>query len=261
MKHLVLILILSVACGTYATADLLEGLVLYMPLDEGSGTSAEDFSENRFTGELNGGAKWVDGKFGKALQFSASADFVAVEDDAVFHIEDEITQAAWVNLDRLPGAHAIIFGTRMGSDSRHIGFGFGMNPANGLKVWTNGAAGGFLDVNDNETALDIGTWYYLAYTHTSDNNGLVEIYVDGEVTHSQDSNNPVAPAATTSQVQIGTWSGEAWPGIVDEVRLWNRALSPDEVKESMDAGMAELLTAVDPKDKLATSWGKIKRLH
>ena len=260
MKHLVLILILSVACGTYATADLLEGLVLYMPLDEGNGKSTEDFSENGFTGELNGGAKWVDGKLGKALEFSASSDFVAVEDDAAFHIEDEITQAAWIYLNRLPSAHAIVFGTRMGGGGRHIGFGYGMNPANGIKVWTNGAGGGFLDINDNKTGLDTDKWYYLAYTHTSDNKGLVEIYVDGEVTHSQDSNNPVAPAGATSQVQIGTWSGEAWPGIVDEVRLWNRALSPDEVKESMQLGMAEFL-AVDPKDKLATSWGKIKRLR
>ena len=261
MKYLLMMLIFAVACCTYAGADLMDGLVLYMPLDEGTGTSTGDFSENGFTGELNGNATWVDGKHGKALEFAAAADFVAVEDDAAFHIEDAITQAAWVNLTRLPSAHAIIFGTRSGGDGRNIGFGFGMNPANGLKVWTNGAAGGFLDVNDNDTALELGKWYYLAYTHTSDNNGLVEIYVDGEVTLAQETNNPVAPAGTPSQLQIGTWSGEAWPGLVDEVRLWNRALSADEVKESMDVGMSGFLTAVDAQDKLATSWGKIKRLR
>ncbi len=114
MKQLFILLILALAFSTYAAADLLEGLVLYMPLDEGNGNNVEDFSENGFEGELNGGAKWVDGKFGKALKFSASSDFVAVEDDAAFHIEDEITQAAWINLDRLPSAHAIVFGTRMG---------------------------------------------------------------------------------------------------------------------------------------------------
>ncbi len=260
MKYLFIVLLLVLTSSTYATADLLEGLVLYMPLDEGKGGRTEDFSENGFTGELNGGAKWVDGKFGKALQFGASSDFVAVEDDAAFHIEDEITQAAWINLDRLPSAHAIVFGTRMGGGGRHIGFGYGMNPANGIKVWTNGGGGGFLDINDNKTGLDTGKWYYLAYTHTTDNKGLVEIYVDGEVTHSQDSNNPVAPAAATSRIQIGTWSGEAWPGMVDEVRLWNRALSADEVKASMDMGADEFL-AIDPKDKLATSWGQIKRLR
>ena len=262
MKYLLLTLIFAVACCTYAAADLMDGLVLYMPLDEGTGTSTEDFSENGFTGELNGDAQWVDGKFGKALEFAAAADFVAVEDDAAFHIEDAITQAAWVNLTRLPSAHAIIFGTRAGGVGRHIGFGFGMDPANRLKVWTNGAAGGFLDVIDNSTALDTGKWYYLAYTHTSANNGLVKIYVDGELTGAVETNNPVAPAGTTNQLQICTWYGEqwlgvgwieAWPGLVDEVRLWNRALSAEEVKESMDVGMAGFLTTSEPTPTELTS--------
>ena len=260
MKKLFMVLLLALVCSSFAAADLIEGLVLYMPLDEGNGKNIEGFSENGFKGEINGGAKWVDGQFGKALEFSASTDFVGVADNKSFHIEDEITQAAWVNLDRLPSAHAIVFGTRTGGGGRNIGFGYGMNPANGIKVWTNGAGGGFLDINDNKTALDTGQWYYLSYTHTSDNKGKVKIYVDGEVTHEQDSNNPVAPAGATSQVQIGTWAGEAWPGIVDEVRLWNRVLSDDEMKQSMEMGADELL-AVNPKDKLATSWGQIKRLR
>ena len=260
MKQLFMVLLLALVCSSFAAADLFEGLVLYMPLDEGNGKDIEGFSENGFKGEINGSAKWVDGKFGKALEFSASTDFVGVADNKSFHIEDEITQAAWVNLDRLPSAHAIVFGTRTGGGGRNIGFGYGMNPGNGIKVWTNGAGGGFLDINDNKTALDTGQWYYLAYTHTSDNKGKVKIYVDGEVTHEQDSNNPVAPAGATSQVQIGTWAGEAWPGIVDEVRLWNRALSDDEIVESMEMGADEFL-AVNPKDKLATSWGQIKRLR
>lgn len=161
-------------------------------------------------------------------------------------------------MDRLPSAHAIIFGTRQSGATRHIGFGFGMNPANGIKVWTNGANGGFKDINDNETELELGKWYYLAYTHTDDNSGLVEIYVDGEVTYSEESGNPVAPAQNTSAVTIGTWGGEAWTGSVDEVRLWNRALSADEIKASMNQDAASFLTPVEPEGKLATSWAHIK---
>jgi hypothetical protein len=228
-----------------------------MPLDEGNGKETKDFSENKFKGELRGNAKWVDGKFGKALQFAAASDLVAVPDNKAFQIKDAITQAAWIKLDRLPSAHAIVFGTRQGGGGRNIGFGYGMNPSNNIKVWTNAAGGGFLDINDTKTLLKTNQWYYLAYTHTSDNGGLVEIYVDGNVTHSQKSNNPVAPAAVTGQVTIGTWAGEAWPGIVDEVRLWNRAISLKEIQESMNKGKDELL-AVQPGGKLTTAWGRIK---
>ncbi len=260
MKYLFFIAICVLICSTFATADLLEGLVLYMPLDEGGGDKAMDLSENGFTGSVKGGAKWVEGKFGDALEFSVSADFVEIADNKAFHIEDEITQAAWVKLNRLPGAHAIVFGTREGGGGRNIGFGYGMNPSNGIKVWTNGAGGGFKDINDNATKLAPGTWYYLAYTHTTANNGKVKIYLDGKVTSDQDSANPVAPAGAPGRIQVGTWSGEAWPGVVDEVRLWNRALSDDEMEMSMNMGEGDFLD-VNPKDKLATSWGDIKRLR
>ena len=100
-------------------------------------------------------------------------------------------------------------------------------------------------------------WYYLAYTHTDDNKGMVKIYVDGQVTHEQASNNPVLPAGQTGAVQIGTWAGEAWPGIVDEVRMWNRILSDDEIKFSMETGEKKFL-AVQPAGKLAATWSQLK---
>jgi len=258
MKRLWVFTIIALAwVSSIAHADLMEGLVLYMPLDEGSGKTTKDFSENSMEGELRGNAEWVDGKFGKALQFKASSDLVFIPDHEAFHISDEITQAAWIKLDRLPGAHAIIFGTRNAAGGRNIGFGYGMDPDNNIKVWTNNAGGGFLDIDDTKTKLKAGQWYYLAYTHQTDKSGLVEIYVDGKVTHSQKSNNPVDPAGTPNEVTIGTWAGEAWPGIVDEVRLWNRVLTEKEIQESMDKGQADF-TAVQPGGKLTTSWGSIK---
>ena len=242
----------SVTC-----ADLADGLVLYMPLDEGAGNTTADNSPNRFTGELRGNPEWVDGMFGKALRFASSSDFVYIADDPVFHITDEITQAAWVNLDRLPNAHAIIFGTRNGAGGRNTGFGFGLDEVNNIKVWTNTDAGGFLDIDDTVNKLTPGQWYYLAYTHQTDNSGLVEIYVDGEMTHSQASNNPVNPAGVPNEVTIGTWTTEAWTGIVDEPRLWDRILSAAEIRDSMNRGASDLV-AVMPGEKLATSWGEVK---
>ena len=257
MKYIYIILILIVSLPFLVqAAEITDGLVLYMPLDEGSGGKTKDKSETKADGEVIK-AKWVDGKFGKALQFKTSAEHVLIPDKKAFHIEKQITQAAWVWLDRLPGAHAIVFGTRMGGGGRHIGFGYGMNPGNGIKVWTNGKGGGFLDINDNKTGLKPKQWYYLAYTHTDDDKGMVKIYVDGKVTHEQGSGNPVLPAGQTSPVQIGTWSGEAWPGIVDEVRMWNRVLSEKEILFSMETGEKEFL-AVQPSGKLTTTWSRLR---
>ena len=244
-----------VACLT-ARAELTDGLVLYMPLDEGSGGVVADIGPNGLEGEIGGSPTWVDGKMAGALQFATSTDLVNIPTTGVLEIADAITQAAWVKLDRLPGAHAIIFGTR-GGGGRLIGFGYGMNPSNGIKVWTNNPGGGFLDINDNATVLETDVWYYLAYTHSTDDGGMVRIYVDGAMTFEQESGNPVAPADTPTDVTIGTWSGEAWPGHVDEVRLWNRVLSEAEIGASMDADAKGFL-AVSASGKLATSWARVK---
>ncbi|MBF74245.1 hypothetical protein CMK20_08620 [Candidatus Poribacteria bacterium] len=241
--------------------DLKKGLVMYMSFDEGTGKSVADTSTNELKGSIEGNTKWVAGKFGKALQFSASSDRVLVDDNKVFHIEGAVTQAAWVKLDKLPSAHAVVFGIRKNPPAdggRHISFGYGMNPSNGIKVWTNGATGGFKDINDNKTKLKVGQWYYLAYTHTTADDGLVRIFVDGIATHEEKSENPVLPAANKDAVQIGTWGGEAFPGSVDEVRLWNRALSDAEIKKSMQIGAKEFSTAVESRDKLAITWSQIR---
>ena len=78
-----------------------------MPLDEGSGSAAKDFSANGFEGEVMGNAKWIDGKFGQALQIrSCRGTTSLLKMTLLFTIEGAITQAAWVQLDRLPSAHA-----------------------------------------------------------------------------------------------------------------------------------------------------------
>ena len=66
--------------------------------------------------------------------------------------------------------------------------------------------------------------------------------------------------ADTSNVFIGTTAegaGRLLLGLIDEVRIWNRALSEDEVIDQMNKGHFELFP-VDPRQKLATTWGTLK---
>ena len=65
--------------------------------------------------------------------------------------------------------------------------------------------------------------------------------------------------ADTANVLIGrTHEGQReFLGLIDEVRVWNRALDEKEVLEQMEMGYFEIF-AVDPKQKLATTWGNLK---
>ena len=66
MKIFSVITLCLLICVAFSHADLMDGLVLYMPLDEGSGSTTQDFSGNGFEGEVMGNAKWIDGEFGES---------------------------------------------------------------------------------------------------------------------------------------------------------------------------------------------------
>ena len=56
---------------------------------------------------------------------------------------------------------------------------------------------------------------------------------------------------------IGSWgaTGQKFNGAIDEVAVWNRALTEDEIEQSM----GDLAAAVDPSGKLATTWARVKK--
>ena len=72
-----------------------------------------------------------------------------------------------------------------------------------------------------------------------------------------DSDKPVV--ASPSHFRIGNWvlGSRGWNGVVDEAFIFERALSQEEIRTIMNQGLARA-RPVNPNDKVATSWGKIK---
>ncbi len=66
--------------------------------DEESGKVAKDSSDNGYDGKFmgKGNPKWVDGKFGKALDFNGSTDYVEVDSEPGLNITGDITVVAWI---------------------------------------------------------------------------------------------------------------------------------------------------------------------
>jgi hypothetical protein len=112
----------------------------------------------------------------------------------------------------------------------------------------------------SETVMADKTWYHVAYTF--DGNAKSEqrqkLYIDGKLEMTKDHlNDSVGKSANTS-VWIGILNAgyaQAWHGIIDEVKIWKRALSEDEVQLSMQG---KLGAAINPQGKLAAMWGDLK---
>jgi len=213
--------------------------------NEGEGNVAADSSGNGNDGEIMD-ATWVDGKFGKALDFDGSSSQVVIPDSDVLNDVEEITILAWVNLRR---------GVTSGSWNALVG----KNPyTSGYLMWIevpNQPSGlvhspGRFD-NRSGVELDTDRWYHLAFTRAVD--GEMKFYIDGElVNEAQSDAGPITTAP--APLSIGGQSPQIVDGTMDEVILFNVALGGDDVNSIM----ADSITAVSMEGKLATSWANIK---
>jgi hypothetical protein len=236
-------------------ADLTEGIVLYLPFDEGSGTKAKDWSANGFTATIEG-AKWTKGQFGGALQFSGSDQWVEVAYDEKFNILEGITIGAWVtgNVPFAPEWRGIL-------NAKKSTYG-------PYLLQTGGASCGELGI------YFAGAWTWLRtvqslerakFHHivgTYDQKSGMHIYYDGKLDDGAGS-----PGAKKGKLDPNTaeglvighnygLAGRFWDGVIDEVVLYNRGLSEAEVAELYKN--PPVAQAVAPRGKLATVWGTVK---
>ena len=95
-------------------------------------------------------------------------------------------------------------------------------------------------------------------TATYDGKNTIRIYENGKEIGQADVGKP--PPQDTSEVHIAGWQGntsELLDGLLDEVAVFNVALSPDDMKDLMKKGSKGILD-VAALNKLATSWADIK---
>ncbi len=220
-----------------------EGLVAYWPFDEGTGKKAEDVTGNGHDGDFVGAPKWVDGKFGTALEFDGEEDLVVVADNAAFAIEENITFMAWFSPDDVLTSRRLM----VKNDSIFVIFDFGNKDSIDFLVKPNNTF-----AESTTTDWKVGEWYHFAGTFDGK---TMKVYINGELEGEAANNVPIAPSA------LELWIGgddfgrptDHFPGKIDEVRLYEKTLSEADIQIVMDTPQA-----VQASGKLTTTWGKIK---
>ena len=212
-------------------AQVIPGLIAHWKFDEGTGTIAGD-SAGTNTGTLTNGPTWTTGKIGSALSFDGVNDYVNNITNTVpaYVAGGAISISAWVN--GAPGTDGVIYSegnSNTNTDVFRISRGF----ANGSKahLLIRNAGGVRLNVDSASTAFD-NTWHHIVYTDT---NGTAKFYVDGI----QDATNfnYTPQAIPTNNSTIGAYKRAnnsivvPFPGKIDDVRLYNRALTASEVQQ------------------------------
>lgn len=231
----------------YALANITDGLVLHHSYDEGQGTVATDTSGNGHDGEISN-PEWVDGKFGKSLQFGGEGSdaFVTVESTPVLNV-NECTFMAWINAEHWDGTRQIVGKSVHGGCTGRTQYGlFSEGGVFKLRFETEGGRA------DIETDLPpTGEWIHVAFTNDGE---TATIYIDGEAVAEGELPGPLSTNDDPWRIgQDCERLNYVFAGKIDEVRLWNRALSTEDI-----GALQGLLTAVDARAKLATTWGNLK---
>jgi len=200
----------------------LRGLVLWLKFNEGSGNIAYDSSFYNNQGTIYG-ATWTDGKFGKALSFDGVDDYVEVPLTNSLKPQS-LTITAWIYPEDFSTNSAIL---RTAGTNYGYFLYVGKTTKKLLFMLGNGTDSQWMSGN---TALSENQWYFVTVTYDTLTD-TVKIYINGqldaEYTYSYDT-----IAYTGTYLTIGSvWKQyQFWKGVIDEVRIFNRALSENEIK-------------------------------
>jgi len=221
-------LFLLLSCCTVATAQ--QGLVAHFPFDEGSGTVVGDASGNGHDGAVHG-ATFVQLTEGYALEFDGQHDYVEIPDAPDLRLTETLSVEAWVNaranstgtIVAKNGSSTYRQNYRLGLEENAIAFGLVEHPRT--------------EKNGGSTGIERDKWYHLVGTY--DGAG-VRIYINGARTGSKDM-APFTLGTMDQPLYVGVnfyangLHGH-FTGLIDDVRIYNRALGPEEVLANYQAG-------------------------
>ncbi len=197
--------------------------------DEGSGTTAYDETENDNDGTING-ATWTTGKIGKALSFDGVDDYVNIPNESNFDLSGSFSLESWIKTSQIGKVGGIV--------TKH--YSSDVRGSYCLYIESNNKITMMLvrSPNDRDVVLadayvNDDKWHHLVGTYDGSS---MSLYIDGVLDNSisafgvaANTNDPVKIGACTS-VSGGTSSSANFNGLIDDVAIYNRALTLQEVK-------------------------------
>jgi len=245
-------LVLGFVVTNAANAD--PGLVGWWKFDEDSGTTASDSSGNGNDGTLIDSVQWAAGQIGGALQFDGSPGYVQIphSDELKLVNQGDFTCTMWFKMDVVTFGN-LLQQTDVNGTGRTWLF---VHSSEEIRAYLGGAATG------SGVNAEAGIWYHIAVVVTEAGaTDTVDLYVNGE------------PAGTPGQLGMEDCEGDyligtdkalasRWlTGLVDDLRLYNHALSEVEILGAMQ-GSGEVwpyALAPDPADgaMLEATWANL----
>lgn len=214
------------------SGDISSGLVGHWKLDETSGTTASDATSYNYDGTMNGGLNAtndsVSGMVGTSLDFDTN-DYIQTATGFNFSTNDEITVSAWVkNNDATITSKQSIF------YAYNSVFEVFLSDTGAMTNYLrNGAVAWHLSVT-SPVYTDWDQWHHVAAVY---NGADVRLYRDGIlVATSGVAHTGNLQSSTSFRIGRGSDGTYYWNGQIDDVRVYNRALTPTDLETLYQTG-------------------------
>src|SRR5439155_11822047 len=209
------------------------GLVAAYNFNEGSGSTVADSSGHGLTGTVQGATWTTGGRYGNALNFNGSSSYVDLGNPSLLQLIGSTTWSAWVNAASDPADDGQI----IAKSNDTSGWQFKTSPDTGPHTFGVGVSGGANTFAQrySTTVRSLNVWYHVAGVYNASARTL-DIYVNGVLDNGTLRGTiPASQINSAVNVNIGRRSGGFYfNGVIDDVRLYNRALSQAEIQADMN---------------------------
>ena len=219
--------------ASYAIASAPSGLVGAWGFNESSGATAADASGNGNTATLVGGPSRVAAKYGNGLSFDQVNDYLSVPNSSSLDISGSaLTMSMWINPGSISG-DSVVLGKFWNAGMTSPFYQYGLELSNGRPQFYVGTGVGPAQAG-MDSALALNQWSHLAVVF---NGSQAQFYVNGALVSSKSLN--VNLTARGGQMRLGADADtrQFYKGVLDNVRIYNRALTTSEVQSDMNTGL------------------------
>lgn len=253
------ILVLTSQCYAEIKPSSIAAIWLF---DEGQGNTVWDSSENKNHGRFSDskGIKWVNGKFGKALEFKGT-DYVIVKNSPSLELNDTISIAMWIKVNTVGRYPSFVFKGTVGEPGY---WGIHQIPDTKITYIRIDTTGGINQTSGRIDNTTDGDWHHIVFALDK---GIIKMFRDGselpELTY-------IHGNGLGSKKDLGIGSGfypqdpRELDAIIDELGIFNIAITLEDVKNIMSNGYRKALgvsSAVGAYGKLLTLWATLKAQH
>lgn len=205
------------------------GLVASYNFNEGAGTTVSDGSGSGNTGTIFQATWFTAGKFGKALAFDGNNDYVSVNDSPSLDLTNRMTLEAWVRPTASSGWRTVL----MKENGSEMSYGmYARESSNRPSVWmrVNPTSGSSQSAGATP-GLPLSTWSHMAATYDGTS---LKLYINGTLRATKSQTGSMYVSGSPLKFGGNAVWGEYFAGQLDEIRIYNRALTQSEIQTDMN---------------------------